>query len=186
MGRRVEASSGETGTGGCCVAEDVPPGRGRPHDSSIRSWIPARDAASSLLQGRSPPTTSCSSWNNHNSRQNEHHHCTSRGILTQCYGIFPVNDRAVSSQSEVNKMQGSVAPQLLIEMLVVDANQPYMKIIKNYEINIPKILILKPSALLFGVHLHMRLLNTILNETYVIIQVLITFQKYGKPRNYPT
>ena len=79
MGRRVEGSSGDAGTGGCCcVVDDVPPGSGRPHDSSIRSWMPARVAASSLLHGRSPPTTSCSSWNNKkNYRQNKQEHGTS-------------------------------------------------------------------------------------------------------------
>ena len=79
MGRRVEGSSGDAGTGGCCcVVDDVPPGSGRPHDSSIRSWMPARVAASSLLHGRSPPTTSCSSWNSKkNCRQNKQEHGTS-------------------------------------------------------------------------------------------------------------
>jgi len=65
MGRRVEGSSGETGTGGWCwVVDGAPPENGRPHDSSMRSWMPARDAASSLLHGRFPPTTSCSNWKN--------------------------------------------------------------------------------------------------------------------------
>lgn len=94
MGRRVEGSSGEPGTGGCCgVVDDVPPESGRPHDSSIRSWMPARVAASSLLHGRSPPTTSCSSWNNQkNYRQNKQEHGTSpcnREIdNTVCYVVF--------------------------------------------------------------------------------------------------
>ena len=94
MGRRVEGSSGEPGTGGCCgVVDDVPPESGRPHDSSIRSWMPARVAASSLLHGRSPPTTSCSSWNNQkNYRQNKQEYGTSscnREIDNSvCYVVF--------------------------------------------------------------------------------------------------